>query len=561
MLEGTKVGPFTIEKELGSGAMGTVYLAKHEETGQRVAMKVVSPNMGASKTAQVRFEREAAILKQLKHPNIVRLVGIGKVRKAPFYAMEYVEGESLDHVLNRRKRLGWEEVVELGQQLCSALQHAHDNGIVHRDLKPSNLMMMPDGTIKLMDFGIAKDLDVTAITATNSTVGTAAYMSPEQCRGAKDITSKSDLYSLGAVLYELVTGHKPFHAESVMEMFVKHTKEPPERPSRRVLDIPIWLDTLICQLMEKDPEKRPFNAQAVAKALSEIKEKALSQKSAGLDAVKSRKIDRSTLMPSLDDTDKEVARSLMGKSKKKKKKDDTPIVQRPWFQAVCIASILFLIVSLIYRTFFVIASPDALFAEAEHLRIADERAAREGPIQLFLRHYPKHERAPFVQVWADEYDRKLLERQIYNRHERGLKPLSTMEGDARAAMAAEEIGNFVKARAVWTDQKKFLKLKDSQDRGWGLLAEDHLKQLDEVDSLDRELDTMLNSTKLKKLDDYEQLALDARKAARMGFEAKSKWNELKAEVEPKKDEYRERKWYLLAAKHIYEIDNPRTTKN
>src|SRR5438045_1274905 len=135
-----------------------------------------------------------------------------------------------------------------------ALQHAHDKGIIHRDLKPSNVMVLRDSTVKLTDFGIAKDTDVTALTAANSTVGTAAYMSPEQCRGARDITHKSDLYSLGVMFYELVTGRKPYLGESVMEMFLEHMEGTFERPSRIVLDIPIWLDTLICQLMEKEPD-------------------------------------------------------------------------------------------------------------------------------------------------------------------------------------------------------------------------------------------------------------------------------------------------------------------
>src|SRR5207244_10975255 len=135
----------------------------------------------------------------------------------PFYAMEYCEGESLDRALARRGRLTWEEVVTLGTQLCDALQHAHLKCIIHRDLKPSNVMILPNGTIKLMDFGIAKDVDVTALTAANSTVGTAAYMSPEQCRGERELTPKSDLYSLGIMVYELMTGTKPSQDHGAME--------------------------------------------------------------------------------------------------------------------------------------------------------------------------------------------------------------------------------------------------------------------------------------------------------------------------------------------------------
>src|SRR5437660_438019 len=222
MREGLQIGPFVVEGELGAGAMGAVYRARHLETGEHVAIKIVAPGLGSNPTIMARFKREAAILKQLRHPNIVRLVATGKFQGTPFYAMEYVDGESLDHVIARRGRLTWEEVVEFGQQLCAALQHAHEAGIIHRDLKPSNVMILPDGTVKLTDFGIAKDMDRTQLTAAHCTVGTAAYMSPEQCKGDRGLTTRSDLYSLGVMFYELLTGHKPFHADNSMDMFTQH---------------------------------------------------------------------------------------------------------------------------------------------------------------------------------------------------------------------------------------------------------------------------------------------------------------------------------------------------
>ncbi len=215
MMPSKEVGPFTLERELGRGAMGAVYLARYKD-GRRVALKFIGAGVAANPKAYERFEREAEILKQLKHPNIIRLFGHGKHQKMPYYAMEYVEGQTLAEVLLRRGRLPWEEVVALGKQLCAALQHAHEHGIIHRDIKPSNLMVLPDGTLKLTDFGIAKDLDVTQLTSDNCTVGTAIYMSPEQCKGERTITHKSDLYSLGVVLYELLTGQKPFEATSAM---------------------------------------------------------------------------------------------------------------------------------------------------------------------------------------------------------------------------------------------------------------------------------------------------------------------------------------------------------
>src|SRR3974377_1076450 len=137
MLVGKDFGPYLVDKELGAGAMGTVYRGRHRETGVKVAIKLVAPGLAASELAMSRFKREISILKQLSHPNIVRLLASGKAKNTPFYIREFVSGESLDHVIARRGRITWEELVPLGQQLCAGLQFAHDKGIIHRDLQPS----------------------------------------------------------------------------------------------------------------------------------------------------------------------------------------------------------------------------------------------------------------------------------------------------------------------------------------------------------------------------------------------------------------------------------------
>ena len=200
MLVGKDLGPFHIESELGSGAMGMVYRAIRRETGQPVAIKVIAYGLLGNETAVKRFERKADILKQLKHPHIVRFLGIGSYKRTPFFIMEYVEGDSLDRVLARRGAFPWDEVVVLGRQLCKALQHAHEKGIIHRDLKPSNLMILRDDTLKLTDFGIAKDADVTALTGPNCTVGTAAYMSPEQCGREDGVGEERSVFDGNRVL-------------------------------------------------------------------------------------------------------------------------------------------------------------------------------------------------------------------------------------------------------------------------------------------------------------------------------------------------------------------------
>ncbi len=411
MIIGQRIGPFELKEELGSGAMGTVYKAVYED-GRVVALKVISLGLANNETAVRRFEREAEILKQLKHPNIVRLFGAGRTKGTPYFAMEFVQGESLDQVLARRVRFSWEEVVHIGKQVCAALQHAHDKGIIHRDLKPSNLMRLEDGTIKLTDFGIAKDMDVTALTAANCTVGTAAYMSPEQCKG-ETVTSKSDLYSLGVVLFELLTGRKPFTAESPIEMFTKHVNEPPPRPNWSLKgtsmgEIPTWLETIVLQLLEKKPEHRPLNAAMVAQALDEGMEKFYAGKSAAVDAVQARVGDRRIQTNIIDETDREAARTLRGALQKKKiRKKKPPFYTRAWF--ILPAAVLFLFV---FAGVLLLAmrppSADSLYRRAQRLIESEQFLealyridGRDGPVREFLHYYPDDPRAEQVKNWKD----------------------------------------------------------------------------------------------------------------------------------------------------------------
>lgn len=272
---GEKLGPFLIESKLGSGAMGVVYLARHDTSGQSVAVKVVQADSSVKSNTTDRFQRESDILKQFRHPNIVRHIGVGfsKARGLNYYAMEYVPGQTLEQFLQERGALPWPEVVELGIQICDALQYAHERGVIHRDLKPSNLMVTEQGKLKLTDFGIAKDLDRTALTATGRTLGTAAYMAPEQIRGTPEVSHKTDLYALGCVLYQMVTGELPFDGRSAMILMHKHLDDPPPRPSERQPDIPLALDKLIVRLMAKNRDERPWDAVAARQSLVELREK------------------------------------------------------------------------------------------------------------------------------------------------------------------------------------------------------------------------------------------------------------------------------------------------
>jgi serine/threonine-protein kinase len=465
MLTGQKVGPFVIEKELGSGAMGTVYRGTHTKTGQKVAVKFMSPSLGANERSLARFEREVAILKQLKHPNIVRCFGASKFQGMPYYAMEYVEGESLDYVMERRGRITWEELVTLGRQLCDALHHAHMQGIIHRDLKPSNLMVLRDGSVKLTDFGIAKDLDVTQLTSANCTVGTAAYMSPEQCRGERDLTHKSDLYSLGVMFYELLVGRKPFTAENAMDMFLQHCNGTFERPSRIVLDIPIWLDTLVCQMMEKKPELRPRDAEMVSQVLGSIAEKVAAQQSAGVDAARKRVMDRQPGQDKLGEEDKETARLLLtGKFKVKRRRKVKPLTQRKWFQALCLSGLLVLAggglvwglmprsADKVYGKIVALTEPDDPENDVDALEWIDQYKAR----------FPEQDgRWKDVVRRQEHIEERQLETQLTNTWHAKRRLGKEVEGQNRAEDLAYQAIRYAEFGDLYTAREKWVKAKEN----------------------------------------------------------------------------------------------------
>ena len=496
MLVGKSFGPFTIDKELGSGAMGTVYRGRFTKSGQVMAIKVMSVGIGSTNAAaQDRFEREITILKQLNHPNIVRFYGAGKQQGARYFAMEYVEGESLDRVMSRRGRMTWEEVVTLGQQLCSALQHAHEQGIIHRDLKPSNIMVLSDGTLKLTDFGIAKDCDLEALTATNCTVGTAAYMSPEQCKGQSDITHKSDLYSLGVLFYELLTGNKPFRADNAMDMFMQHVQGTFERPSRIVLEIPVWLDTLVCQLLEKQPEKRPLDASMVANVLGSIQEKVEAQQSAGVEAVRRRLIDRSAVQNRPDADDKEAARILMtGKGKSKRKKGKKRFYQKVWVQAIALSLMLAVAASLLYLAFRP-PSAEKLYEQAKKVMQSGDIEAQQnalergGAIRRYLDSYGTRDDERTREVWGWSDQIQLVQKQrlvdsyrekVRNKSLIAFQAQDKNEEEAFAAARAEDEGNRDKAIERWE------RVKQGSSRTWTLLADKHLEELKSLEQLNNQ---------------------------------------------------------------------------
>lgn len=262
-------GDFEVDlsQALGSGAMGTVYRATQVSLRRTVAVKVVSPGLSIDRAILGRFEQEALAMARVSHPNIVQIYGAGQEEQRPWFAMEFIEGESLSAHLERTGPLPPEEVARIGLQIARGVGAALERGIVHRDLKPSNVLRLPDGTIKVMDFGLAKLLSHDSQTTVQGTVlGTPLYMSPEQAIG-KSVDGRSDIYSLGAILYELTSAKPPFQADSVTSIVYMHVHESPSKLDQVAAGVPPAFSRIVARCLEKDPKRRYQTPSELSDAL------------------------------------------------------------------------------------------------------------------------------------------------------------------------------------------------------------------------------------------------------------------------------------------------------
>ena len=426
-----QIGPFILEEQIGVGGMGVVYRATYPRNNKQVAVKILSPGLIGDEKLLRRFEREIKILKRLNHPNIVKYYGGGTEKNQRYYAMQFINGGSLYDVIKRRGRLSWEQVIHVGRQVCSALEHAHNAGIIHRDLKPANLFLSTKGRLMLGDFGIARDTEATALTAAGKTVGTYAYMAPEQINGAHPISGKTDLYALGCLLYETLVGEPPFVSDNPAEMLMQHINDDAHNVTEFAPDCPVWLDKLIERLLEKDPADRPYDALAVHTELGEIRDKLAEGNSVAATA---------TLPAGQIATraDQDRLRKSMGKKKKKKKKrDDVPLHERTWFLAACLVSLAGLTAWLMMPP-----SVDTLHEKAMAVMESGDSTARREALDDYI--LPILERDPGgpyeteAQIWADEIHLEVLERQMGTKAKGFGKTKTRLEREYVAALKAEQ---------------------------------------------------------------------------------------------------------------------------
>ena len=271
-----KIGEFEIISKLGEGGMGAVYKARQTSMDRMVALKLLPGTLARNPELVARFRREAQVSAKLDHPNVIRGIAVGEEAGQHFFAMELVEGTSVENMLEEQEQLDIPVSLDIITQITRALIHAHERGMIHRDIKPDNIMVTHDGVAKLADLGLVREADtqMTRVTQSGATMGTPHYMPPEQARDAKRADERSDIYALGATFYHMLTGRVPFEGDSAFEIMQKHEKERAKSPRSIRADIPAKLSLAVEKMMQRDPRNRFASAEELLSMLQDVSGKA-----------------------------------------------------------------------------------------------------------------------------------------------------------------------------------------------------------------------------------------------------------------------------------------------
>lgn len=490
-MSASSVGPFALEERLDPAGKGNVFRAVHLKQRRQVALKLFTAPLATDRAVRDAFTEEMELLKSLKHPNIVRCYGGGIVETQGYLAMEIVPGEPLSAVMQRRGRMSWDEVVEVALQISSALQFAHERDLTHQDLTPDKLLLTRDGQVKVVDFRHDRRHNRFCVSSNERSLPRVAYLSPEQLSDAP-VTHKSDLYSLGCVLFEMLTGRTPFEAATAEEMADQHRHEPPPRVASIALDCPIWLDVVVSQLLEKDPIRRTHGAAALSLALNEAKKKLAAgtgvaeHAAGGISALR---------MP----VAKAEARKLLGRREPKKDRPaGPPIYERVWFLAG-----LLVLIAVVVTWFAWPASEKKLFTKAEALMATDDPVqwsrARRSYLEPLQKRFPDGQYADQVQEYLDQIDAHYAMERVKKFLLIGREP--TCEGERLVAEAwrYETFGDRVAALEKYQSIVD-LGLAEESDRKFVLLAKRQIARLLHDDYTDTS-GTVLVERKLDQADD------------------------------------------------------------
>ena len=341
IMKGQKINDrYQIIKSIGEGGMANVYLAYDTILDRNVAVKVLRGDLATDEKFVRRFQREALSASSLSHPNIVEVYDVGEDNGQYYIVMEYIEGKQLKQLLKKRGKLTISEVIDIMLQISDGLSVAHDNYIIHRDIKPQNIMILENGLVKITDFGIAMAMNSTQLTQTNSVMGSVHYLPPEQANG-KGSTLQSDIYSMGILMYELLTGELPYKGDNAVEIALKHLKEPLPSVREKVPEVPQSVENIIIKATAKNPKNRYPDARAMNEDLRTCldesranEEKIVLPYPDGDDEAKVNKALKKTTV--VDDEGKVIAKEITESDVKEKKQNKVLLVLFAIFTGIII---------------------------------------------------------------------------------------------------------------------------------------------------------------------------------------------------------------------------------
>jgi len=316
-MKGQKISDrYQIIKSIGEGGMANVYLAYDTILDRNVAVKVLRGDLANDEKFVRRFQREALSASSLSNPNIVEVYDVGEDNGEYYIVMEYVEGKHLKNLIKKRNKLTTAEVIDIVLQITNGLSVAHDSYIIHRDIKPQNILILENGLIKITDFGIAVAMNATQLTQTNSVMGSVHYLPPEQASG-KGATLQSDIYSIGILMYELLTGKLPFRGDNAVEIALKHLKEPIPSIRDELPDLPQSVENIILRATAKNPKNRYADAREMNEDLKTC-----------LDESRANELKISFKYPENDYDDTKILKAVKVADKEKNKKDGEEVIAK-----------------------------------------------------------------------------------------------------------------------------------------------------------------------------------------------------------------------------------------
>ncbi len=430
----SRLGQFALEERLRSDGQGNVYRAIHLKHRKQVALKVFpAPLANKSQASQQALAKEVEALKKLQHPHVVQCFGGGFSNMQGYLAYELISGETLRSILDRRGRLGWEQAMDYARQICTGLEHAHTLGLVHENLTPAKVLIDDTlGDLKIADYRVERSRNT--FCDAKPVAPAMWYWSPEQLAG-EAITIKSDLYSLGCILYEMITGELPHRADTVEALQQQRAASPAPRPSAKVLDCPVWIDSIVEQLLAPEPANRPYAPGAVLLAFQH----AGKNLAAGVSMTEHA---AGGFSPLAKPADNDEARKLLQAEQPKEKTplfvfDGPPLYERPWFLVVCL-----LLIAAVVGFFAWPASEKTLLTRAEALMESDDlsqlNTAKNSYLLPLLDRFPEGEHADEAREYVDQIDQKIFHRRAKNRLKMGAEPESDGELLYAAGLAKEE---------------------------------------------------------------------------------------------------------------------------